>query len=926
MRPALWESCRAGLTAGFTLAALAVLPPGPAHADAEQSREFYEDAIHRIDAGNPSGAIIQLRNALQQDPDNLDARLLLGRLYLQAGDGLSAEKELRRVHDARPNDDTEIMLGRALLMADRPDEALEIVGTDATTPEAQLTKLILRGNAHLALAEVGSARSRFDEVLAASPENADALYARARIDVTLGNHADAERRLLQLKEVASEDPRTWFLEADLSARQGRHTEAMRALDQIEERLGGHPQLDIARAQLFLQIGQIAAAEEHVKRVLEVMPQSTVALYLQAATQAARENFREANRILIGIQGQLFDFVPAELLNGLIKFNLEQYAQAERSLRHYLAVMPDNAAARRLLAATLLRAGNATAAIEVLAPLTRGDPTDAQALQQLASAQMRLGDYAAAMDTFQRLAASDDAAASELARTSLSLLSGGAAAIDAELAGTDPLAEGILLALDLLRQGDHAAALDELSVLRSQHPDNLVLLNLEGLARSARQDVGEARRLWEQALSADPDFAPALDNLNRLDMQIGDFEAVERRLRRRLEDRPGDEAIVARLANALLANGRRADAERLLLQHREEYPSSVGVARSLLSTYLANGETEKAIDAATDILRDGDDQPALLLIAGNSLMAAGRPEKAAEAFRRLVRSTPDSPEARLALARALVAAGERAAARQALQEARSLEGGESLATVALIDLALAENDYQDASDLVASLETIDATLAARHRARLLLRRGKTEQSIALLEQAMDEAPGTEVVLALHAARQANGQPEEAIAALRDWLERRPGDIQARLALASALLGSGDLSAAVVEYERLLPRAPDHPLILNNLAWIKMEIGAPDALSFARRAYGLAPDSPDIADTLGWILVREGELDEGLSVLRQAAASAPENPNIQYHLAYALHLSGNPDGALEILEAILTETREPFLQREAAIDLQARLQTN
>ena len=46
--------------------------------------------------GDHKGAIIQLRNALQQKPADGEARLLLGRASLEVGDPVSAQRELRK--------------------------------------------------------------------------------------------------------------------------------------------------------------------------------------------------------------------------------------------------------------------------------------------------------------------------------------------------------------------------------------------------------------------------------------------------------------------------------------------------------------------------------------------------------------------------------------------------------------------------------------------------------------------------------------------------------------------------------------------------------------------------------------------------------------------------------------------------------------
>ena len=51
--------------------------------------------------GEHQAAIIQLKNAVQQQPENGEARLLLGRSSLHVGDFDSAEKELRRALEYR---------------------------------------------------------------------------------------------------------------------------------------------------------------------------------------------------------------------------------------------------------------------------------------------------------------------------------------------------------------------------------------------------------------------------------------------------------------------------------------------------------------------------------------------------------------------------------------------------------------------------------------------------------------------------------------------------------------------------------------------------------------------------------------------------------------------------------------------------------
>ena len=61
--------------------------------------QYVAQAQDYIDKGDLNSATIELKNALVENPDNAQARWLLGKLQLEAGDVASAEKELRKAHD-----------------------------------------------------------------------------------------------------------------------------------------------------------------------------------------------------------------------------------------------------------------------------------------------------------------------------------------------------------------------------------------------------------------------------------------------------------------------------------------------------------------------------------------------------------------------------------------------------------------------------------------------------------------------------------------------------------------------------------------------------------------------------------------------------------------------------------------------------------
>ena len=81
------------------------------------AQEHFDKALTFKQSGDWRASIIELKSALQSNPDYTDARWELGQAYLKLGSGLEAEKELNRAKNLgykRP--ELTLALGRSLLL------------------------------------------------------------------------------------------------------------------------------------------------------------------------------------------------------------------------------------------------------------------------------------------------------------------------------------------------------------------------------------------------------------------------------------------------------------------------------------------------------------------------------------------------------------------------------------------------------------------------------------------------------------------------------------------------------------------------------------------------------------------------------------------------------------------------------------------
>src|SRR6185503_19255151 len=92
-----------------------------------------------IEKGDYKASVIQIKNVLQKEPDNAEARYLLGLAALRSGDLVSAELELRRASElGLQSDDLQLALARTFLTkGDAPMVVSQFGSKTLSDPKAQ---------------------------------------------------------------------------------------------------------------------------------------------------------------------------------------------------------------------------------------------------------------------------------------------------------------------------------------------------------------------------------------------------------------------------------------------------------------------------------------------------------------------------------------------------------------------------------------------------------------------------------------------------------------------------------------------------------------------------------------------------------------------------------------------------------------------
>ena len=180
---------RTGFRAVAAVMACGVLALGACDPRGGSIESMVKRAQEHRAAGSIRASIIELKNALQKDPQNANIRMLLGEAFIDIGDSNSADIELRRAQElGAPAARTAQLLAETKLLQGRFDQVLrDIPVNDAAPAEARATVLALRARAHLGLGQRVQAEQAFKAALELDPKSIDALVPLSRLAYATNN-------------------------------------------------------------------------------------------------------------------------------------------------------------------------------------------------------------------------------------------------------------------------------------------------------------------------------------------------------------------------------------------------------------------------------------------------------------------------------------------------------------------------------------------------------------------------------------------------------------------------------------------------------------------------------------------------------------------------------------------------------------------
>ncbi len=909
----------------------------------ESAQDLMKSARTHLDQKDPKAAIIQLKNALQKDESLSEARFLLARALLDAGDVSGAAIEAEKAQAQGYQGDALVALqARLLLLQGKIDEVIAQFGSrhlSSLPDEADLQGTLV--GAYVARQKLAEARVAANAALKAAPDSLPVQLIHVRLLTSEGKLPEARAALDQVLSKSPQSGEAWQLKGELQvlaeAPHAEVVESFRKALSLDKRLvGAHAGLINA----LMKVGDKAAAKEASNAMRAALPQHAQTYYYAAVFALEGGQLKEATELSQSLLKIAPNSDRAQFLAARVAQANGDLRQAESLFAKVLQSSPESTQARLALAQAQLRAGDADQAMSTLQPaLESKDGVSPEALSLAAEIRLKQG---RGDDSEAFLARAAEANPKDV-RSRVGLALGqvkkgqeaqGLAALRQLSAEDKGVAADLALISVLMRKKDWDATAKAIDTLDGKQPKSAMAPELRGRVALARGDRAAARGQFEEALKREPTALAAANNLAAMDVQDKKPEDAAKRYDIVLKADPKNlRAHLAQIGlrlNHKLAT--RDESVQRLTELTRANPEAPAPRLALIALLMEKQDLKQALSVAQDGVTRSPDSAELLDVLGQVQLASGDRQQAMASFNKIATQQPRSPLGPLRLADLHIQGGDRDQAAAALKRAQAIAPGDAELAEKVATKALQIQRPELALTAAKGLQTArpsfglgwklegDVARARKDWPAALAAYRKAEQ---LSQAAGATVPATDLAIAMHSVLVESGKIDEANRYASAWTSKFRQDTLFRYHLGDVALTKNQYAQAEQHYQSVLTDSPDNAAAVNNIAWLKLRAGKTDeALTLAERANQLRPQVPAYLDTLAEVLAAKGQTDRAISVQQDAVKQAPGVPAYRLRLAQLLVSSGKKTEAKAELQR-LADLGPKFEQQAEVQKLQAAI---
>lgn len=875
----------------FALSLLVVMVSCRSHT----KESLNQDGIRLLEQGNFNGAIVNFKNALEKDPNFVEARFNLAMAYVETGKLEQAEREFQKVqlqdpYDARIN----FQLARIANFQNKPAVAVPLLTAylkDHPDDPAALEQLAFSSTIS---GDFASAREHLFKVVSVEPGRMSARLALIHNYLTQGERDKAREGI---EALLTEDPKNRPALHALAQLEAQERDPDGMLDVYSRISSIYPSDLFARykeGSLLIDKGEgekvLASAEAMIKE----FPDKAEGYRLLGLYLSREGRFDEAVTALqrsIRLQPDLETYY----LLGLALYYQGNLETAVTQFQTVLDYSPNFTQARIMLGEIFLRQRRGTEAQVVADKLIEVGPVDFRGYALKGDALLLQNKPREALDAYAKAAELAPSLYGLLVKKGLLKLSLGDASGETDLLAAlqaSPKGMDARMALHsfYLRNGRVDEAVKMLTDGLSGGKSDAPLYNALSKVALGKRDAEGAEGYLLKAREADPAFLQTYYNAAVFKLSQGKADDALAQYDLALGVKPDDVRALTASAAVLDKQG-KADEARARLE-KARFTGDLGAALMLSGFQQQHGKSDEALKVLDEELLKQPANQALLLAKARLHIVRKETDKAMAIYGQLEAADPWGGT--MERTRAWMALGEVDKAEETARRLIALSSGKAQAYLPLAAILEYRKDRPGAEALLAKCVELEP---------------KNPQLGVLLGEFY--LRGREL--------------DKAMASFQKVLDYAPTDAQALTGKGAIVQLGGDKEEAARLYLQAVQARHDHVPALNNLAmlWADSEKTRLQAVNLAMAAFVRANTNPSVIDTLGYTLIRNDRAEEALKVLERASDLAPGNQEIMYHRGLALSELGRADEARTALEAALAGG--DFEQKANAEALLKKLQT-
>lgn len=671
--------------------------------------------------------------AIELDSGLLDARIRLGRFYLLYAVGLKAK------------DNTGAEAG---ILEKVKNEIAAVLQQDSEYVDA----LVLNASLLAHQGEMEAAIAQVQEVLDKHPENEDAILLAARFLVQR-KQDDEAREVLEAGIEAIPD--TIELRLELTKLHSRNKDLARAITLMQEVVRIDPGNFGYRASLaayYFQQGDEDKGDRVFREAIKVAPDDTTRYVAYSRSLGKRKGLDAAIEFLETATGNMPD-------NHELQFSLavscREAGRHERAISLYeniigrWGVEPAGIRARKELAAVYFSRGNEVKSRQFVDEVLAENPGDNDALTIKGKLAVREQDYDMAIASFRAALKYQPDSMELIHLLAESYVRKGDVSLAADTfkrateIDLDDLDARLKLARFQLAAGQIDLALKQVEIVLAKQPDDLTALIIKSEALMQQHNMPGVIKVVKTMKEAAPDDAEGWFRMGRIYKLQKNNELAQQEFITALEKAPDSESLLAELVDLEIEMGEFSAVEQRLENILQEQPEHPSADKFLGMVYMADKDYENAEKAFQLHLGKSPEDVPVYLQAARACYNLGRRDDAAAYYRQGLLHDGANVELKSGLAGVYERQGEFDGAIKLYNDILAVNPDNAVAANNLAVILV--NRKGDQQSLIRAKQLVQGVGVEKHPALLdtlgwaHYKLGEYDQASSVLGQAVEKAP-------------------------------------------------------------------------------------------------------------------------------------------------------------------------------------------